>query len=62
MIDLFENSQYLKIWNTCATAEWPIGNLEFRQAHNRPAFTAVASFHLRRNNDQMLCTYWTNVF
>ena len=55
MIDFFQGSQYLKIWNSVAIAEWPVGNLEFRQAHDRPAFTLVASFHLRRNNDQMLC-------
>ena len=55
MIYFFQDSQYLKIWNRRATAGWPGGNLEFRQAQARPAFTTVASFHLRRNNDQMLC-------
>ena len=55
MIDIFQDSQYLKIWNSEATAEWPGGNLEFTHAHARPAFTIAASFHLRRNNDQMLC-------
>ena len=55
MIDFFQGSQYLKIWNNWATAEWPVGNLEFRQAHTRPAFSTVASFHMRRKNEQVLC-------